>query len=153
MLGPVLTIDIWLEHINPSFTALSTNSIWEVVGNTSPLLSSVLHHLLSQDLVLFKSPQGVVGEHNLWFGARRDFHGIYLLPPLEASNFRFVWHALADPVPSTLAVLLNQVAEDEVLHLCPDHLLVRHFGLPFIELVLTSIGETFSFVGEVIFIS
>jgi hypothetical protein len=146
--SPVLTVDIWIEHINPSLAALSSNSIWEVVGNTNPLLGSKLLDLLSEDLILFICPQGVVRVHDLWFGTRRDeqLSVFDFLPPLEASNFRFVWHAFADPVPSVLAVLLDQVEQGKVLLLSPEHLVLRRFGLPFIRLLGTSIGAISSFV-------
>jgi len=71
---------------------------------------------------------------------------LYFLPPLEASNLSFSWHAFADPVPSIIAVLLDHLGQDEILHLGPDHLLVRRSALPLIELVGTS---TFNFFGTI----
>lgn len=70
------------------------------------------------------------------------------MPPLEASNFRFIWHAFADPVPSVLTVFLDQVVQGEVLHLSPDHLMLRRFGLPSIEFVGTSLSIGISSFGD-----
>lgn len=70
--SPLLSVDVWVEHIDPSFAALSTDSIREVVGDADPLPGSVLLDLLPEYLIFLLRPKGVVRVHHLWFCARGD---------------------------------------------------------------------------------
>lgn len=132
--GPLFALDIRIEHVDPSFTALSTDPVREVVSDLSPFLGSVLPHLLPEDLILLRRPQGVV------LGLV-DLSVFYFLPSLEAADLSFGGHELADPVPSIVTILLDKPVQNEIFHLGPDLFLLKCLGFPLVGFGRTSQGS------------
>ena len=108
-LGPLFPNDVRVEHVVPSFTALTPKSAGDVPLNDNPVLDTELLDFLLQEVVLLLGPLIALG----WLFVRFNVASVTLLavelePPLEAPDLGLVGHESAEPVPGVLAVNFHQ---------------------------------------------
>jgi hypothetical protein len=94
--GPFLSHNLWVKHVVPSFTALTTKSARDVSLNDHPVLSAVLLNLLPQNIIFLLRPLIAFRWLILRFGiAFIVTLAIQSEPSFEASDLSFVRHESA----------------------------------------------------------
>jgi len=53
LLSPSFLLDVGIQMIMPSFSALLTDATWQMFGNICPIFSAMLHNEAHDKLVLF----------------------------------------------------------------------------------------------------
>lgn len=103
--GPPILLDIWVQVVVPTLSALLADSAFEVVCNLAPVLRAIHMYLLNQHAIFLFCP-----------GTLYHFRIKYLLPSVETLDVRAALKALSDSFPVFWTHLFYQILQFFILN-------------------------------------
>lgn len=113
LFGPLVLLDIWVQMIVPSLTALLANSTWQGLSYVAPVFGSKHMHIFREFIVLLYTPRT--------FHHRRIQH---FLPPVQTLHISPLMQERCYAFPVFGTKSLNQLCQLLVFFCVPVSLII-----------------------------